>query len=300
MSQVATNSFQAWVLASRPKTLGAISCPVILGSALAYAHGAFLPGVMILTLVCSLFLQILANIINDYGDFLKGADTHERLGPPRAMQMGWITKTSMQNGIGILLLLIILLGLILVFRGGMPILLIGIASILLCIWYTLGPKPLAYLGFSEAMILFFFGPLPVFGAYYLQTLSFTPCLFAVSIAPALLSTALIMTNNLRDMKEDQKNKKYTIAVRFGDRFSRISIVCLVLGALISPLVLILFYNYSWWILGAAISLIPALKRLPIIITEPISARFNLLFVGFGQSLYGLSILLSVGLIYGSP
>src|SRR5580692_3236593 len=96
---VATNSMKAWVLASRPKTLGAISCPIIIGNALAYHSGQFAWNYFFLTLICGLLLQILANVVNDYGDFIKGSDKADRLGPPRAMQMGWLTKNVMLRGI---------------------------------------------------------------------------------------------------------------------------------------------------------------------------------------------------------
>ena len=267
---------------------------------MAYAHGAFTPAIMAVTLLCALLLQILANVVNDYGDFLKGADTKERLGPPRAMQMGWITDRVMKQGIAVILISIVLLGLLLIFRGGVPILVIGILSIALCLWYTLGKKPLAYRGFSELVILLFFGPLPLMGTYYLQALSLTPALLSASVAPAFLSTALIMTNNLRDMKEDHKNNKRTMAVRLGAPFSRIAIVSLIAGALFSPLLLIVFYAYPWWLMAIGLSLMPALRQLPIIIMEPISARFNIMLGGIGQSLYILSILFGAGLIYGAP
>lgn len=299
MRTVATNSLTAWLLASRPKTLGAISCPVILGSALAYAHGHFLPGLFFVTLLCSFLLQILANVINDYGDFLKGSDTPHRLGPPRALQMGWITPQVMQRGIGMILALIIVLGLSLVYRGGLPIFLIGLLSIALCFWYTMGRRPLAYRGFSEIAIVFFFGPLPVIGSYYLQSLTFTTELIALSISPACLSTALIMANNLRDSKEDAQNAKRTLAVRFGPRFSRIAITFLVVAAHASPFVLVFEFGYPLWLLGSALSLLPALRCLPIL-HEPISLRYNLMFGGIGKSLYALSLLLGLGLIYGAP
>lgn len=299
MSAIVTNSWAAWVLAARPKTLGAISCPVILGSALAYAHGHFLPIVLALTLLCSFMLQILANVINDYGDFLKGSDTLQRLGPPRALQMGWITPHVMQRGIAFLLALIVLLGLLLVYRGGWPIFLIGMASIALCFWYTMGRVPLAYLGFSEIAIVFFFGPLPVAGAYYLQRLALAPELLALSISPACLSTALIMANNLRDIEEDRRSAKKTLAVRFGPRFSRMAISALVGGGVISPLMLVALHGYPLWLLGSALSLFPALRCLPIL-REPISTRYNLMFGGIGKALYGLSIMLGCGIIYGTP
>lgn len=298
MNQVATNSLTSFFLASRPKTLGAIVCPVILGSSLAFAHGHFIPSLFITTLSCSVLLQILANFINDYGDFIKGGDTSQRLGPKRALQMGWISKEVMQKSIGILVLMILALGLVLVFRGGLPILFTGIFSLVLCFWYTVGPRPLSYLGFSEIAILIFFGPLPVTGSYYLQSLSVTPLLLVLSISPAFLSTALIMANNLRDIEEDKKNNKRTLAVRFGEKFSKASLIFFILGASLTPVLLVIFYHYAWWVLASCLCLIPALKPL-VILREPVSVRYNVIFGGIGKTLYGLSFFLLLGIIYGA-
>lgn len=297
---VVTNSLQAWVKASRPKTLGAICCPILIGSACAMAHGTFARIYFVVTLVCSISLQILANVVNDYGDFLKGSDSHERLGPPRAMQMGWITPSAMRKGIAVISMSTIVLGLVLVNRGGMPIFLTGCISLFLCMWYTLGPLPLAYLGFSELMILVVFGPLAALGAYYVQTLSFSLEVLVASTSPGLLATALILTNNLRDIREDQKNHKRTIAVRFGEKFARIAIVSLVISALMGPIILVSAFGYSPILLVACLALGLPARHFLMILREPISARFNLMLASIGISLYLFGMLMSLGLVYGAP
>ena len=255
MNSISINSLDAWILASRPKTLGAISCPVLIGSALAYAQGFFSLKIMLLSLVCALLLQILANIVNDYGDFRRGADTHERLGPPRAMQMAIITPRAMNLGIALIVLAIALLGTQLVFHAGKSILVLGITALFFSFWYTAGPKPLSYLGFSELAVVIFFGPVPLVGTYYCQSLQLSVSALVASLGPALLSTALIMTNNLRDISEDKKNHKRTVAVRFGENFSRKAIIILICLSIISPLLFILVFNYSWILLITSLSLI---------------------------------------------
>lgn len=297
---ISINSPSAWWLACRPKTLGAISCPVIIGSALALSQGSFDLAIFVVTLSCSLLLQILANVVNDYCDCLKGSDTKERLGPPRAMQLGIITPTAMQKGMGLILLMIIFLGMLLVFRGGIPILVLGMLCIFFSIWYTAGPKPLSYLGFSELAVVLFFGPLPLLGSYYCQTMTVSWIGFMASIGPAFLSTALIMTNNLRDIVEDQRNNKRTLAVRFGPSFSRLAIVALVCGALFSPLVLVVVFDYHWLLMSACLSLLVPAQYFRMILTEPITARFNHMLGGIGQALYLYGLLMSAGLIYGAP
>lgn len=300
MNSIAVNSLDAWILASRPKTLGAITCPVLIGSALAYTNNFFDLRIFILSLICALLLQILANVVNDYCDFLKGSDTPERLGPPRAMQLAIITPRAMQMGIGIIIFLLAFLGLHLVFRGGLGILALGLLCIFFSLWYTAGPKPLSYLGFSELAVLIFFGPVPVLGTYYCQSLHLSVLALLASLGPALLSTALIMTNNLRDLREDKKNKKHTVAVRFGEKFSRLAIIILVCSSSISPLLLILVFKYSWLLCGVLLALIIPMSKFSIILYEPISRRFNLMLAAIGQSLYLYGILMSLGIIYGTP
>lgn len=300
MNAIAINSFDAWILASRPKTLGAITCPVLIGSALAYADGFFDLKIMVLSLLCALLLQILANVVNDYCDFLKGSDTPERLGPPRAMQMAIITPRAMRVGIGIIICLLAFLGMQLVFRGGLGILALGLLCLFFSLWYTAGPKPLSYLGFSELAVLVFFGPAPLLGSYYCQSLNLSIVALIASLGPAFLSTALIMTNNLRDLGEDKKNNKRTMAVRFGEKFSRTAIIILICASIISPLLLILLYNYSWFLCGVILALIVPMSKFSIILYEALSRRFNLVLAAIGQALYLYGIFMSLGVIYGAP
>lgn len=299
MTTIAQNSLQSWVLTARPKTLGAISCPVFIGSALAFADGQFQPSYFWLTLICAILLQVLANVINDYGDFIKGSDTKMRLGPPRAMQMGWITMDVMKKGIGTILLLTVSLGFFLVLRGGLPILIIGVIGIFLCGWYTLGKRPLAYIGFSELVVFWIFGPLAVFFTYYVQTLSFSKPALLGGIAPGLLSMALILTNNVRDVVEDQKNNKRTVAVRFGSKSARVAIIGATLFAFLLPLVLVIFYSFSSLILfSSAVFVLPS-RHFPMIWQDEISARFNLMLAALGKSLYLFGVLMSLGIICGA-
>lgn len=295
---VATNSLAAWMLASRPKTLGAIACPILIGSAKAWVDNNFSVMDFFLTLLAGLLLQILANFVNDYGDFIKGTDTKERLGPPRAMQMGWITYGAMRAGIISVIFLASFVGLFLVAKAGIFVLAAGIFSIALCLWYTLGPKPLAYIGFAEIIIFLVFGPLATLGSYYVQTLSVSNDLFWLSLSPGFFSAALLLTNNLRDMNSDERARKMTTAVRFGDRATRVLVFVLLLFTLSGPIALVAFYHYSPLILLSACALILPLRYFSILVNEPITARFNLLFVSIGQALFVFGLLSSIGIIYG--
>ena len=300
MHSIAPNSLSAWILASRPKTLGAILSPVLVGSALAYTYKKFDFSIMFISIICAILLQILANIVNDYCDFIKGKDTAERLGPPRAMQLNLITPEVMQKGIGLLLLAIIFSGMPLIFRAGLEILALGILCIFFSVWYTAGPKPLSYLGFSEIAVLIFFGPVPLLGAYYCQTLSYSLVGLAASVGPAFLATALIMTNNLRDIQEDAKNNKKTIAVRFGEEFSRRTIIFLIITSMISPVMLVVFFGYNYLLLIILILLAIPARSFKAILHDPVSRDFNIIFAHIGQMIYLYGILFSIGIICASP
>lgn len=298
METVRANSPRAFIKAFRIKTLGAIACPILLGQALAIKHGSWSLFWFLITISCGLLLQILANVVNDYGDFLRGGDSRERLGPERAMQMGWVTKPYMEMMIALLLVAITFLGSLLVYRAGIFIALLGLLSISLCLWYTLGRKPLSYLGFVEVVVFFVFGPLAVAGAYYVQTkeLNIEPLIFGIT--PGLLSAALLLTNNVRDLMEDKKNHKLTTAVRLGERFSRWLIVALTVSAPVSPVVLYLAFDHSTHLIWACLPAILPARHLPMILFEPVSKRFNLLLASIGHSLYLYGLFVSLGIICG--
>jgi 1,4-dihydroxy-2-naphthoate octaprenyltransferase len=225
-------------MAARPRTLGASIAPVLMGTAMALKDGGFHAPTALATLLCAILIQIEANYANDYFDFLKGADTEARVGPTRATAAGLVTPKQMRNATLIVLGLSLLLGLYLAWRGGWPILTIGVLSVIFAALYTGGPYPLGYLGLGEVFVLIFFGPVAVGGTYYVQTLEWRLLPMVAGLAPGLISCAILAVNNLRDIDEDRKTGKRTLAVRFGARFAGVEYVsCFCLGVLGVPLVL---------------------------------------------------------------
>jgi 1,4-dihydroxy-2-naphthoate octaprenyltransferase len=226
-----TPSWKIWVLAARPKTLSAAWVPVLVGTAAATTLAAEWSGVVLgCALVSSLVIQIATNLFNDAIDFKKGADTSARLGPTRVTASGSVSPGAVFVAAWICLAIAVLLGIPLVLRGGMPILGLGLVSLFLAYGYTGGPFPLAYLGLGDAFVYLFFGLIAVGGTYFLHTLSIEP-IGAVLLAGSqigLWATSLIAINNFRDSAEDLRNKKLTLAARFGARFSRIEISVLAL------------------------------------------------------------------------
>ena len=207
-----------WFLATRPKTLSAGVAPVIVGLCLANPYTSVSNLYALITIICSLLIQIGTNYANDYYDFKKGADTSLRKGPMRMAQSGHINPTHLKWGSIGVFAMAFLLGLALVYKGGLPILAIGIISIICGFLYTAGPLALAYIGLGDIFALIFFGPVAVGGTYYIQMGSISWPVIIVGLGIGLLSTALISVNNIRDFEEDTHSNKKTLIVRFGKNF----------------------------------------------------------------------------------
>ena len=141
---------------------------MLVGTAVAFYDGAFRWGPALAALACALLLQIGANIANDVFDFHRGADTKDRLGPPRVTQMGWLSPRQVLTGMWVTFGLAALIGAYLVWIGGWPILAIGLLSIASAIAYTGGPFPLGYNGLGDVFVFVFFGLAAVCGTYYVQ------------------------------------------------------------------------------------------------------------------------------------
>jgi len=208
-------SLRLWWQAARPKTLVAAFAPVFLGSALAWSKGVFLPSVFVFALIAAIAIQIATNFFNEVYDYWKGADTGERLGPPRLVAQGIIAPQVMLRAALLLSALALLAGIPLILRGGLPIVLIGGVSLLLAWAYTGGPFPLGYRGLGEIFVFVFFGIVAVGGTFYLHTLSYSLDALLLSFIPGALSSALLLVNNIRDIPTDRMSQKRTLSVRLG-------------------------------------------------------------------------------------
>ena len=228
-----------WISAARPKTLPAAAAPVLIGTALALSNGVVHWLAALLALVSALFIQIGTNLFNDYADFKKGADTEKRAGPLRVTQAGLIAASSVKAGAIISFVLAAVAGGYLMIRGGLPIVTIGVLSILFGFLYTGGKYSLAYTGLADIFVLVFFGPVAVAGTYYVQALSVTSTEIIAGFAPGLLATAILLVNNIRDVEEDRAANKKTLIVRSSRQFGNsLYLVAVVLASAV-PVVL-------WW------------------------------------------------------
>jgi 1,4-dihydroxy-2-naphthoate polyprenyltransferase len=207
---------QAWFLACRPKTLSVSLSPVLVGTAVAWhdTHRIlWLP--LLAAALGAAFIQIGTNLFNDVGDYLRGTDTPERLGPKRATAEGWLTPGKVKAGAWLSFALAFLCGIYLVWHGGWPIVAIGLASLAAGWAYTGGPKPIAYGPLGEVFVFIFFGLVAVGGSYYLQTFDLTSQALLAATLVGIHAAAVITVNNYRDLDGDARSGKNTLAVALG-------------------------------------------------------------------------------------
>lgn len=260
------SKFDSWILASRPKTLPAAVVPVIVGSSLAIHDNKFNGLAALIALICSLLIQIGTNFVNDLYDYLAGTDKKERVGPARVLATGLIKTAEMKTAIVAVFTVTFLLGLYLVYLGGWLILLIGILSILAGIAYTAGPFPLAYNGLGDIFVFLFFGLVGTVGTYYVQALSITSLSLWASIPVGALITNILVVNNYRDIEEDFNNGKYTLAVKFGERFSRIQYVVFMILSYVILFVVYFFHKQNLIVFLPLLTLPMSLKLIKMIYT----------------------------------
>lgn len=229
---------RAWALAARPRTLPAAIAPVCVGTALAIAEAPPRWGGIAACLAVALLLQIAANFANDLFDFERGADTDARLGPPRAVQQGWIPSARMRWAVAAALGAALVPGLWLIAQGGWPFAVAGALAVAAALAYTGGPLPLGYVGLGEVAVFAFFGVVAVCGSHWVQSGGFSAVALAASVAPGALASAILVVNNLRDVATDRAAGKRTLAVRFGTRTARIEFAGLLALAYATPLALV--------------------------------------------------------------
>ncbi|TAE21746.1 MAG: 1,4-dihydroxy-2-naphthoate polyprenyltransferase [Cytophagales bacterium] len=219
---------KSWIAAARPRTLPLALASIILGSFLAYASGGFNGRIALLACLTTIFLQILSNFANDYGDAVSGKDTAERVGPRRAVATGDISKEAMFRGIIVTSILSLVSGIWLLVeatrQGGASglgstvfwfFLILGLGCIAAAIGYTNGKRPYGYAGLGDIAVLIFFGWVGVLGTYYLHTLRIDPLLFLPATSVGLFATGVLNINNIRDIETDAKTGKNSIPVRLG-------------------------------------------------------------------------------------
>ncbi len=241
------SSLRAWLLAIRPKTLPAAVSPVIVGTSLAVSEEAFAPQPAAAALIGALLIQIAANLANDYFDYVQGVDVPERKGPTRVAQSGLIALSRLRLGMLVTIILAALIGAYLISIGGWPILLIGLASLLSSLAYTGGPYPIGYHGLGDLFVFVFFGVAAVCGTFYVQALSINMLTVAASVPVGVLTVAILVVNNMRDIETDRQAGKRTLAVIVGLGATRFEYALLLAVAYAVPALFWLFGESSGWV-----------------------------------------------------
>jgi 1,4-dihydroxy-2-naphthoate octaprenyltransferase len=247
-------TFNAWIAALRLRTLPLALASTGMGNLLALTTDKFDPNVCALTLLTSVFLQILSNLANDYGDMVKGADNETRVGPVRGLQSGLITPTAMIVAIIITSFISLNLGCILISVGTKdlqyPVVLLflalGLLSIVAAIRYTVGKKPYGYAGWGDFSVFFFFGLVGVAGTYYLQVHNLEYYILLPASAIGFLCVGVLNINNMRDIESDTQAGKRTLVVRMGLIRAKIYHFFLIITAFICLTIFTLLrWNSPW-------------------------------------------------------
>lgn len=288
-----------WFQAARIRTLPAAVAPVLVGTAAAvYVASEIRWGTAIAALLGAIWIQIGTNLANDYSDAKRGADTVDRLGPVRVTAQGLAAPRRVLAATWLAFAFAAGFGIYLTVEIGPEILAIGIASILAGVLYTGGPRPYGYEGLGEVFVFTFFGLVAVNGSYYVQVeqLDWLPALLSVPIG--LLSAAILIVNNVRDIETDRRVGKRTLAVRLGrERTRALYLEVVVVAFALLPLALIAGD-------GPALGLI-ALAAVPLAVSPGRAVRsrtdgpaLNAALAATGSLLGAFSLLLAAGLLVG--
>ncbi len=293
-------AFRIWLMAARPRTLPAAIAPVLVGSAAAWTHlagtGDFRWGAFAAALIGAIFIQIGTNLANDYSDAKRGADTVDRLGPVRVTASGLAAPRRVLYATWAAFGLAALTGVYLAIEVGPEILLIGVASIAAGILYTGGPKPYGYEGLGEVFVFVFFGLVAVNASYYVQLEQIDTLPLLLSLPIGLLSAAILVVNNVRDIDTDRRAGKRTLAVRLGREPTRSLYVAMVgLSYVLLPLALVIGDGPALGLLGL-LSLPLALKPIRAVRESTDGPALNGALAGTGALLGIFSLLVSVGLV----
>lgn len=290
------SKLNAWIMASRPKTLTAASGPVILGTALAYSETQNISLlIFLLTLLAALSMQVGTNLVNDYYDAIRGTDSDDRLGPTRVTQTGLIEPKKVRLGFILCFLFAILVSIYLMVIGGWTIIIMGICCILAAYCYTGGPFPLSHYALGEFFALIFFGPVAVWGTYFLQHQTFNVDIILLGFGPGLISAAIMSINNLRDIRSDKRAHKMTVATIVGEKLARAFTLTIVLASTFIPYYAVLKTGSNWAIL-ATLTCYPFYKTWKQIAKGPINSDLNNALANTGKYLFLYSVVMSIGIL----
>lgn len=262
-------SFKTYVQAARLRTLPLSISGIVTGSFLAYADGFSNWKIVVLALITTVGFQILSNFANDYGDGVKGTDNDERVGPKRSLQSGDITQKQLKKTIIITAIVTLLFALTLIFEAfatekplyTLVFFLLGMASIVAAIKYTIGNKAYGYSGFGDLFVFVFFGLLSVVGSYFLFTKQLNWTIFMPAVSIGLLSVGVLHLNNMRDSESDKKSNKLTTAVKLGELKSKKYYFYIISFSFLFAVIFVTNQYHVVWQFLFVLAYIPIVKQL---------------------------------------
>jgi len=247
-------TIKIWLHAFRLRTLPLALSSTFLGSFLAFSQDNFSREVFVFAILTTLFLQILSNLANDYGDAKKGTDNEERIGPQRVTQSGMVTMKAIKRMIAVFVTLSLLSGLALIYFGlqqlpyyiAVLFFVVGISAIYAAIKYTMGKNPYGYVGLGDVFVFIYFGLVGVCGTFFLHTGYIDPWILLPASTIGLLSSGVLNLNNLRDIENDSKCGKKTLVVRIGSKTAKLYHLLLIIVAVLFCVIYSLaFYKSPW-------------------------------------------------------
>lgn len=259
---------RVWLRASRPWSYTAAVIPVALGTMVAAYDGVFDGWIFALTLLGSVLIQAGTNFTNDYFDYRKGTDKPDTLSLGGAIVRGELTPRQMLVAGVLAFGLGSAIGLYLVTVAGPLILWIGVVSVLVGFFYTASPLALAYNGLGEIAVFIFMGPVIVMGSYYVQQQTITLPVVLTSLPVGFLVAAILHANNLRDLDDDRKVGKRTLATLLGREGANMEYYALIGGTYVSLVIVVLLGSAPWLTLITAVTLPTAVRLMRLVATAP--------------------------------
>ena len=252
------STLRLWLMAARPVSFTASIIPVLVGTAIA-AEDEFHPLLFVLALAGAVAIHAGTNLVNDYFDHVKGTDSETSLGPRGVIQRGMLQPRAVLAGGVVCFGIGGAIGLVIAAMTGWPVLALGVASMLAGYFYTASPFSLAYRGLGEVVVFVFMGPVIVMGAYYVQVERWSWDAFVASLPIGLLVAAILHANNVRDIENDRRNGKWTLAALAGRPAADYEFIALTLGAFGLVVAMAVAETAPWTVLLTLLALPPAVR-----------------------------------------
>lgn len=295
-------TFKLWISSMRLRTLPLSVSGIIMASFLAANKGLFKWDIFIFSILTTVSFQILSNLANDYGDGVKGTDNNDRIGPERAIQSGGISPKQMLTAIKICIVVSLILALTLIFLAfGIEnflltsiFFLLGVASIVAAIKYTVGSNAYGYNALGDLFVFVFFGLVSVIGCYVLYAKQIDFVVYLPACVIGLLSVGVLNLNNMRDLVSDKKSNKITLAVKLGPSNAKLYHLSIIALAILLSLLFGIIYYTSLYNLIFVIAYIPLIKHFVTVYNNKESRLLDGELKTLALTTFLLSILMGIG------